>query len=86
MKTPLTLVDETYPDGPPNDMEQFISEYVERARRGTLKTVAVAVVNDDGSIGTAWFCTGKSSLLGSAAISALSRRFHRMVDSDDSDY
>lgn len=80
MATKPVLVDETYPDGPPNEMEQFISDYVERARRGTLKLIAIAVVNDDGSIGSAWLCTDKSSLLGSAAIASLGRRFDRMVD------
>ena len=74
------LVDDKYPDGPPNDFESFIADYLERARRGEMKAIAFAIVNPDDSIASAWHCTGKSSILLSAAIAKLARDYGRAMD------
>lgn len=70
----LIVVDDKYPVQPPNDIEQLLAEYVERARRGTLKAVAIAAVNDDGSIGSAWHLDGADSWAFVAAVQKLQRR------------
>lgn len=72
----LIVVDEKYPTKAPNDLEQMLSEYVERARRGTLKAVAIAAVNDDGSIGSAWHLDGQDSWALVASVAKLQRRLN----------
>ena len=74
-QTPLVVVDESFPDAPPNDIEVLLADYVERARRGTLKAIAIAVVNDDSTIGSAWEVKKAETWALVAAVTSLDRRF-----------
>lgn len=78
----LRLVEDGKPASGADEMAEWLWSYVERALRGELRSVAIAVVTDDGAIGTAWLAVDRSSLQQLAAIGVLQHRLARYVNGE----